>query len=174
MVRKFYTVLIIILTILISLSIQINFLNMIPLFGVVANLGIIVIVGFGLMNGKIIGGLTGALYGLLTDITFCKIIGINLFLYTIVGLITGQISSKFSKDNKTSMVMIVVVTTAIFELIHCILLNIITGSSISFFRMIIIISIEVAYNFLITAILHKFIVGLGEIINKSKSSYYLL
>lgn len=174
MTRKIYTVLIIILVLLLSIFIQINFLNIVPLFGVAANIGIIIVVGFGLMNGRFIGGMTGAFYGLMIDILFSKTVGINFILYTLVGIITGQISNKFSKDNKTAMAMIVLITTAVLELLSCTLIKIIQGSDISFVKMIIIITIESAYNLILTAILHKFIVALGDMVNRAKNSYYLL
>lgn len=174
MTRKIYTVLIIILVLLLSILIQINFLNIVPLFGVTANLGIIMIAGFGLMNGKEVGGLAGAFYGMMIDVLFSRTLGINLILYTLVGIITGQISSRFSKDNKTSLIMIVVVTSAIFEMIDYFLISILRGSEINILQMIFIIIIESAYNLILTRILHKFIVGLGELVNRAKNSYYLL
>ncbi|MBQ9266731.1 MAG: rod shape-determining protein MreD [Clostridia bacterium] len=172
--RKILTALIVVLVLILTIFIQINLLNVVPLFGVTANLGIVVIVGFGLMNGKLIGGLTGAFYGLLLDIIFSKIIGINLILYMLVGIFTGHISSRFSKDNKTAMVMNVLVATVIFEIASYLAISLLQGSEIHFWYMIYIIALETAYNILLTAILHKFMTGIGDIVNKSKNSYYLL
>ena len=109
--RKVLTVLIIIAVLLLSLFLQITFLNNVTLFGIKANLGIIVIAGLGLLCGRAIGGLTGAFYGLMVDVAFGKTLGVSLILYTLLGLITGRISNKFSKDNKTSLILIVAVAS---------------------------------------------------------------
>ncbi len=174
MTRKIYTTLIVIGVLILTALIQINLINVIPLFGVVANIGVIVIAGFGFINGRTIGGLTGMVYGLIIDVVFSRTIGINLFLYSFLGACTGNISNKFSKDNKTAFVMIALTATVVFELINCFLVSTVNGSDIGFVRMIMIICVETAYNILLSSILYKFIRGLGEVVNRSKSSYYLL
>lgn len=172
--RKLLTSLIVVLVLFGTVFIQVNVLNIIPLFGVISNFGIVLIVGFGLMSGKLVGGLTGAIYGLLIDIIFSKAIGVNLLLYTLTGIISGQISNKFSKDNRTTFVMVIFVATGLFELTSYGLNSILYGINIAFWKIMMVIVIEMAYNLLITVILYKFIVGLGEFVNKSKNSYYLL
>lgn len=172
--RKFVTVLIVVFVIFISLFLQINLLNVVPLLGVVANIGIVLVTGIGLMSGKLVGGLTGACYGLFVDIIFGKFIGIDILLYTVTGIFTGQISNGFSKDNKTAMIVIVSISTILFEIANIFLLRILTGASFEIVSVLTTILLETLYNMLITLILHRFIVGLGDIINKSKNSYYLL
>ena len=61
-----------------------------------------------------------------------------------------------------------------FEIINYLAISILRGSTINFLYMIIIVTAESAYNLMLTTILHKFIVGLGEIVNRAKNSYYLL
>ncbi len=172
--RKFVTALIIVFVIFILLFLQINLLNVIPLLGVVANIGIVFVTGIGLMSGKLVGGLTGACYGLIVDIIFGKFIGINTLLYTVTGIFTGQISNGFSKDNKTAMIVIVSISTILFEIVNVFLLQLLTEASFGMISTLTTILLETLYNMLITLMLHRFIVELGDIINKSKNSYYLL
>lgn len=126
------------------------------------------------MSGKLVGGLTGVAYGLLMDVIFGKFIGINILLYTLTGIFTGYISNGFSKDNKTAMVVIVSITTILFEMANVLLLYIFNKTSFEIISVLITVILETAYNMILTLILHKFIIELGEIINKSKNSYYLL
>lgn len=126
------------------------------------------------MSGKLVGGLTGVAYGLLMDVIFGKFIGINILLYTLTGIFTGHISNGFSKDNKTAMVVIVSITTILFEMANVLLLYIFNKTSFEIISVLITVILETAYNMILTLILHKFIIELGEIINKSKNSYYLL
>ena len=172
--KKIVITLVVFLIIMISLLIQINLLNIIPLFGVVANIGIVLIVGLSLMSGKLVGGLVGGAYGLLVDVIFGKIIGINILLYALMGILTGHISNGFSKDNKTSMVMVVSIATVLFELSSVSLLAFLQNGEINIIRTLIIIALEVVYNITLTLIFNKGIVAIGEMINKSKNSYYLL
>lgn len=174
MMRKVITVGIMILIIFISILLQINFLNVVPLFGVNANLGIILVAGIGLMSGELVGGLVGGIYGLLLDITFSKVIGIQLLLYILVGILTGRISRGFSKDSKMAMAVVVSLTTIIFEFVHVSLLSLLQKSSVSILAMVVMIALEVVYNLILTMLLHRWIVNLGDMINKSKNSYYLL
>lgn len=172
--KKLVTALIVFFIIIISLLIQINLLNIIPLFGVAANIGIVLVVGLSLMSGRFVGALTGGVYGLLVDVIFSKTIGINILLYILVGALTGHISNGFSKDNKAAMVMVVSITTVLFELASVFALMLLQNGQLDMIRVLIIIALEVVYNILLTLIFNKFIVAIGEIINKSKNSYYLL
>lgn len=58
MSKKILVGLIVFILIWISIWLQINILNSFPLFGVVANIGIVVTVGVGLLSDKIPGAIT--------------------------------------------------------------------------------------------------------------------
>ena len=107
MEKKLLVSLIVFMLICIALWFQINFINIFTFFGATANLGIIIVVGIGLLSGKIPGALTGAAYGFLTDVLFGKSIGIYFLIYTLLGFTSGEMSRGFSKDNKLSMVYMV-------------------------------------------------------------------
>ncbi len=172
--RKIITTVIIIFIIILTVLLQINLLNVVPLFGVKANLGIVLVAGIGLMSGQLVGGIVGGIYGLILDVTFSKLIGVQLLLYTIVGIITGRISRGFSKDSKMAMVVIVFLTTIVFEFANVLLLSLLQDFKIKLFSVIVVILLEAIYNVILTMLLQKWIVSLGEMINKSKNSYYLL
>ena len=79
--KKFLVGLIVFITIIASILIQINILNVITFAGTAANIGIVLIVSIALMCGDKPGVLIGGIYGLLQDIISRKI---NWFLYTII------------------------------------------------------------------------------------------
>ncbi len=162
------------LVICISILLQISFFNTIPLAGVVANFGIVLIAGLGLVSGKLIGGISGFTYGILLDIAIHRTLGIYALFYTLTGMMAGFLNHNFSKENKISMVMLILITTIIFE------------SGIYFCNMILrkfefellpfafILILESAYNILLTILFFKPITFLGELLNRCKNSYYLL
>lgn len=162
------------LVICISILFQINFLNAIPLAGVMANLGIVLIAGLGLVSGKLIGGLSGFTYGILLDIVIHRTLGIYALFYTLTGITAGFLNHNFSKENKLSMVMLTLIVTLIFEsgIYFCnIILRQFEFQLLSF---LLILILEAAYNMLLTVLLFKPIAFLGDLLNRCKNNYYLL
>ena len=104
--RKTLTSVIVLCVISISIFLQANLLEMIPLNGTSANIGIILIASLGLICGKFVGGVTGAVYGLIYDVSFGRAIGLYTGMYILVGLISGTLNKNFSKDNKISMILL--------------------------------------------------------------------
>lgn len=72
--KKFLVSVLVIIIIIMAVFFQINILNKITLFGVKANIGIILIVAVGLMCDKKTGGIVGSIYGLIMDIISRKIV----------------------------------------------------------------------------------------------------
>ena len=153
---------------------QINFLNSIPLAGVNANFGIVLVAGLGLICGKFVGGLSGGVYGLLLDIVLGRSVGIYLGLYALVGILSGFLNKGFSKGNKVSMIMIVSIATAVFEAILYLLNIMLNRYSLDFGVLINVLVLESAYNILLTIIFFNAIAFLGDILNRCKNSFYLL
>ena len=168
--KKFLVGLIIFIVIVVAMLVQINLLSVVTFFGTAANIGIVLTTGIGLMCGKEVGGIIGGMYGLLCDIVFGKAIGIYLLLYMLTGYLSGKIGKGFSKENKTTMIMMVSVSGILFLLVA----RMVYDYDTSFLYSIFTILKETIYNLIIAGILFKPMLLLAEIINKSKNSYYLL
>ena len=172
--KKFLVGLIIFIVIVVAMLVQINLLSVVTLFGTAANIGIVLTTGIGLMCGKEVGGIIGGIYGLLCDIVFGKAIGIYLMLYMLTGYLSGKIGKGFSKENKTTMIMMVSVSGILFNLAFLLVARMVYDYDTSFLYSIFTILKETIYNLIIAGILFKPMLLLAEIINKSKNSYYLL
>ncbi len=175
MSKKFLIGVMIFLIIVVSMLLQINFLNETTLWGVSANIAIVMIVGIGLMSGTTPGILVGAAYGIFFDILSRKkhrsIYSECIYCF---GYSSGIFSRGFSKENKFSLIYMTALYTAIIELLIYGMFIIIYGYE---FEIIIIakkIILEAAYNMILSRLLFKPIASVGEIINKSKQSYYML
>ena len=72
--KKFYVGLITFLVMLLVIIIQINLINSLPLWGIVANIGICMISAFGISAGKFVGGIVGFFYGLFIDLLFSRVL----------------------------------------------------------------------------------------------------
>lgn len=174
MSRKILVGFIIFLLIWVCLFSQINFFNRIPLWGTAANIGLVFIVGIGLLSGKLPGSLVGGAYGILLDILFGKSIGTYFCLYAIAGFSSGIFSKNVSKDNKLTFVYMTAAFTVAVELLTYLIFVVLYGYSFEIFPVIGMIVKETIYNMFLARILFKFLVGIGEMINRSKNSYYLL
>ncbi len=172
--RNFLAGVIVFAVIIFSILFQLNILNNIPLFGAVANIGIVLVVSLGILTGKTVGFSVGLIYGLFSDIIFGKTIGIYILLYSLVGFFCGKISDGFSKENKSSVIMVVAVVTVIFEFAYYIILCVIYNYEFVLFNTIWVIFLESIYNIFIAIIFFKLLSFLAELINKGKKSYYLL
>ena len=172
--RKILVGFLIFLLIWICLFSQINFFNRIPLWGTSANIGIVLIVGIGLLSGKLPGSLVGGIYGLLLDILFGKSIGIYFCLYAITGFASGIFSKNVSKDNKWTFVYMTAAFTIVAELFTYLIFVMIYHYPFEIFSAIWMVAKETVYNMFLARILFKVLVGVGEMINRSKNSYYLL
>lgn len=172
--RNFWVGVIVFLVIIFCFWFQFNILNFIPLFGVTANMGIVFVVALGILCGKSMGIILGLIYGLLSDILVGKAIGIYMILYLLIGYLSGKISYSFSKENKSSIVMMGALCTLIFEMICYFMLAIFYGYEFEFFTTIWTTILECIYNIFVAWIFFKPLSFLAEIINKGKRSYYLL
>ena len=172
--RNFWASVIVFFVIVFCFWFQFNILNLIPLFGVTANIGIIFVVALGILCGKTAGITLGLTYGILSDILLGKSIGVYMILYLLIGYLSGKISYSFSKENKSSIVMMSALATLIFEVICYLMFVIIYGYEFEFFGTIGTIILECIYNIFVAWFFFKPFSFLAEIINKGKRSYYLL
>lgn len=172
--KKILMTIIMFVIICISILFQIGFLNAIPLAGVIANIGVVLVAGLGLVSGEFIGTVTGGVYGLLIDVALGRGLGIYMTLYAICGLISGKLNNSFSKGNKVSMIMLILICTILFETTLYLLNIILNGFGLNLKVLITTLILESAYNILLTIIFFKPISFLGDILNKTKNSYYLL
>lgn len=172
--KKVLMVIITFIIICLSIWFQMTFLNSIPLSGVVANFGIVLIAGLGLVSGKFVGGIIGGVYGLLIDLAFARGIGLYVTLYALVGIISGYLNNSFSKGNKISMIMLILICTSFFEIVAYLFNILLNGFELDIKILIIKLVLESMYNILLTVLFFKPIVFYGELLNKTKNSYYLL
>lgn len=172
--KKIVMIVIMFIVICISIWFQMFFLNSIPLIGITANIGIVLIAGLGLISGEFVGGISGIIYGLLIDILFGRSIGVYTFLYAISGVISGKLNNNFSKGNKISMVMIILICTLFFETIAYFLNIVLNRFEVNIQVLFTTLILESIYNILLTVIFFNPIAFLGNLLNKTKNSYYLL
>ena len=100
--------------ILINFILQTTVFSYIEIIGIKPNTIIILVVSFSFMRGEIEGGLIGFFSGLLIDSFFGQFLGLNAFIYLIIGFLCGKIFNEFYKDS----IIISFFLTFIFTMIY--------------------------------------------------------
>lgn len=172
--KKFLIILTSVLVIVFMILIQKNILEKIPLFGICPNIGTVLVCTVAVASGSYVGGTIGFFYGLALDITYGRMIGINLLAYLIIGIVSGMLSYKISKDSKISIAVFVFVSTILLELLTSFFMVLFYKVEITLSYLIKMILLESVYNLFLSTVFYHTLTALGEQINKTKKSYYVL
>ena len=159
---------------LIIILLQINLFNTLTLVGTTANLGVVLISSIGLITGKERGAALGGVYGLMLDILEGQMIGLYLAGYLLLGYICGRVSSNFSKDNRTTAVAFVGIGSVAIEAFIYLASMFLLKYAFSPINFAMELGKEAVYNMFLAIISFKFLYGLCDMINRTKSNYYLL
>lgn len=136
--------------------------------GVMPNLFVILVLFIGLYSNKYMGVTYGIIFGLLLDLFIGKKIGVSAIMLGIVGAIGTIFDKNFSKENRITLIAMVLVATITFELGHVLILYVINKTFFDFLPFIQILVIECLYNSIITIILYPLLRKGG---NKMETEY---
>ncbi len=134
---------------------QSTVLSHINIFGVAPNTGLIIIVAIGLLKGRRFGSIIGLIIGLLQDVIFCPVIGVNGFVYFFIGYIVGMTENKLAKDNLLIPFLATAISTIVYHGLYYIFMFFL-GYNIdfsAFFKNVVIL--ETLYNSLISMLIYK-------------------
>ncbi len=173
--KKFLVGVLTIAIIVLFLWMQVNVFNYIKLFGIVPNIGIILIIFISMCAGKNIGAVSGMLYGVLFDSAFEGSFGFYTLVFGLLGYLVGFLKGNLALDNQFSLFIIVTASTFIIEIINLLFLFIKNSYfDVDFIYVLKVIILEIVYNIFLTFILYKPLMLLGDIINRSRRAYYEL
>lgn len=125
------------------------------------NLFVIFILFIGLFYHKIAGVTYGIACGILLDLFIGRKVGISAIMLGIVGLIGGLFDKNFSKESRITIMIMVIVSTLIYETGAYLFGYFIYEYSFEILSFIKILSIECLYNVIITIILYPLMQNLG-------------
>jgi len=104
------------LIIFISFILQSTVFQYIDLFGIRPNTALIIAVAFALLRTDIEGAVIGFLSGLLQDLVFGRVIGLNALLYMCIGALCAKPFKDFYRENYFLPIFLVAVATIFYEL----------------------------------------------------------
>lgn len=177
--KKFLSILVLVLAFLIIYFLQINFFNNLRIFNVKPNLLIIFIVVLGLFLGSKIGLAFGIFFGILLDIFLGKNLGTMAISLGIIGYLGGILNINFTKESRLTQIIIVFFSTIICESIFYFLIIIFLNVNIEIITFSKIVFIEAIYNVILTIIFYPLILKYGLILEKNffkstiRNSFYI-
>ena len=125
------------------------------------NLFVIFILFIGLFYNKIAGVTYGIGAGILLDLFIGRKVGISAIMLGLVGLIGGIFDKNFSKESRITKIIMVIVSTFIYETGAYLLGCPIYGYSVEVLAFIKIMILEIIYNIIITIIVYPIMQKFG-------------
>ena len=115
--KKALSILCLILTFFIIYFLQANFFTWFNIATIMPNVYVILVLFIGLFVKRKIGLACGIGFGLYLDIVLGKTIGTSALALGIVGFLGEILSKNFSKDSRFIVCLMVIGTTAVYEII---------------------------------------------------------
>ena len=143
-----------------------NIFPFLTINGVLPNLFIIFILFIGLFANTAYGVFFGAICGLILDLIYGKSIGISAVMFCIVGYLGSYFDKNFSKENKITIILMVVGSTIIFEAGYYLLSSIIIDFKLEWLAFFKILIVEAVYNVLLSIILYPIIQKAGYSVDR--------
>lgn len=165
--KKTSIIILLILTFLIIFFLQANVFQDFTISGIMPNLFVIFILFIGLFANAILGISFGVLGGLVIDFVYAKTIGITAIMLCVIGYLGAYFDKNFSKENKITIIIMVALSTVLFELGYYIINSVILGFDIEMLSFIKILLIEVVYNILLTIIVYPLIQKTGYAVERT-------
>ena len=160
--KKFLSILLIIVSFLIIYFIQSNFFTWFTIANVKPNLFVIFILCIGLFAGKKLGLIFGIIFGFFIDVVIGRQIGISGIMLGLIGLLGEYLDKNFSKESRITIMLMIAASTAIYEIGGYIFNMIALDINVEILQFVRIIIIEVIYNLLITIVIYPLIQKVGH------------
>lgn len=149
------TITTLLLMILINIVFQSSILPYFSLFGYTPNTGLILIVIVGLRKGKYYGGFFGLALGLVQDIIFSQVIGVNALIYFIFGYTIGMIQDVLDIENIVIPILSSILGTVFYNFSFYVIMFFLSRNIPMEIMIKNVISIEILYNGIIAALTYK-------------------
>ncbi len=151
--------------IVVSFIIQTSFFNFFNILGTVPNLSLIIVVIFALMTDGIIGGIIGAITGLMYDTMIYDVFGVYTLIYFFIGSIIGTYSDDMLRENYAAYTTVTALSTAVMHFLLYIILFFLkyrVGNAVNIFSSIL---VEIVFNVVLAIFTLKLIILLFDKLN---------
>ena len=172
--KKFLILLALIVQGLIIYFLQANILPNFTIAGITPNLFVIFVLFIGLYANQVLGIVFGIVIGLFLDSIYGQSIGLSAVMLCLIGFLGSYFDKNFSKDNKLTILFMVIGTTAIYEFGLYSLKSIIYEFDFELWFFLRIVLLEILYNSLISIIFYPLLQKAGYAIDRNFKENNLL
>ena len=166
--KRFIINVLLILSFIIIYFLHSNLFTWFKIAGIMPNLFVMLVLFIGLYSNKYMGVIYGVVFGLLIDLFIGKKIGITAIMLGVVGVIGMIFDKNFSKENRITLIVMVMISTLAFEVGINIINYFVLKTTIDILPFIQILIVECLYNAILTIILYPLMQKAG---NKIETEY---
>lgn len=152
--KKAIAILILFVIFIVIYFLQLNLFSWFTIAGVKPNIFIILVLFIGLYAGIKMGTAFGVVFGFIIDILGSSLIGGSALALGVIGFLGGYLEKNLSKDSKITVMLMVIVATAGYEIFMYLYRGTILSANIEMGEFIKILFIELFFNTLLTIILY--------------------
>mgnify|MGYP000854495560 FL=1 len=149
------TITTLLLILLINIVFQSSILPYFSLFGYTPNTGLVLVIIIALRKGKYYGGFFGLALGLIQDILFGQVLGINGLILFIIGYIIGLIQDSLDIENIVIPIFFSAIFTIFYNFSYYLILFFLSRDILREIMIKIVFSIEILYNMIFAALIYK-------------------
>ena len=149
------TITTLLLILLINIVFQSSILPYFSLFGYTPNTGLVLVIIIALRKGKYYGGFFGLALGLIQDILFGQVLGINGLILFIIGYIIGLIQDSLGIENIVIPIFFSAIFTIFYNFSYYLILFFLSRDILREIMIKIGFSIEILYNMIFAALIYK-------------------
>lgn len=159
------------LIIVANLILQSTLLQYFKIYNVLPNTALILVISFAMYSGKNKGAIIGLCVGILQDIIFGRVIGLNAFVYMLIGYFVGLINRKVFKDNLLIPVALTAVGTVLYETVNMLFLYFLKYRIELFNVFKKMLVVEVLYNSIFSILIYIYVSKLFQTKKKKKNRH---
>ena len=137
------------------------------LAGGVPNLILILVVAFAYMRGRKEGMYIGFASGLLIDLVYGDIVGLNAVLFVVVGYLVGICNEIYYRDELSVPIILIAISDFMFNFAYYVLHFLLRGLQVFYYIWHIIMP-EVVYTVLIACVLYRLLYALNYWLEKNE------
>ena len=146
--------------------IQANFFGWFTIAGISPNIFVIYILFLGLFTDNKFSLIMALLTGITLDLVIGKTLGATAVLFCLIAMIANYFDKNFSKDNKFTILIMVIGMTLVFEVTNYFLNALILEIPIEIEEFSKILLVEVIYNTILTFIFYNAFIKLGALLER--------
>lgn len=154
--------------IILCFLLQTTVFHWMTLGGIVPNLMIVLTASFGFMRGEKTGLLYGFFCGLLIDIFFENVLGLNAMIYMYIGYANGKFNRIFFPEEIKLPMILIFFSDLAYGFLYYLTLFLLRGRFQLNYYFLHIILPEMVYTILITLLLYPFILWLNKSLEESE------